>query len=73
MNPPLLSSAARLEPTPAGGTTCAACSGSAAQDNHRGRIEPAFYSSIGEAVGAAMQHNIRLAHRSVAPSSDKPL
>lgn len=34
---------------------------------------PEFYSSIGEAVGAAMQHNIRLAHRSVAPSSDKPL
>ncbi|MBT2491980.1 hypothetical protein J7E96_26320 [Streptomyces sp. ISL-96] len=34
---------------------------------------PEFYSSIGEAVGAAMQHNIRLAYRSVAPSSDKPL
>ncbi|WP_433855463.1 hypothetical protein [Streptomyces kronopolitis] len=34
---------------------------------------PEYYSSIGEAVGAAMQHNIRLAHRSVAPSSDKPL
>lgn len=33
---------------------------------------PEFYSSIGEAIGAAMQHNIRLAHRSVAPSSDKP-
>lgn len=33
---------------------------------------PEFHSSIGEAVGAAMQHNIRLAHRSVAPSSDKP-
>ncbi|MFD4505338.1 hypothetical protein [Streptomyces sp. NPDC058457] len=34
---------------------------------------PEYYSSIGEAVGAAMQHNIRLAHRSVAPSSDQPL
>ncbi|AJF68568.1 hypothetical protein [Streptomyces vietnamensis] len=34
---------------------------------------PEFYSSIGEAIGAAMQHNIRLAHRSVAPSSDKSL
>ncbi|TXS15798.1 hypothetical protein EAO70_15440 [Streptomyces sp. adm13(2018)] len=33
---------------------------------------PEFYSSIGEAIGAAMQHNIRHAHRSVAPSSDKP-
>ncbi|MFJ8980200.1 hypothetical protein [Streptomyces sp. NPDC102282] len=34
---------------------------------------PEYYSSIGEAVGAAMQHNIRLAHRDVAPSSDTPL
>ncbi|NBE52004.1 hypothetical protein [Streptomyces boluensis] len=34
---------------------------------------PKHHSSIGEAVGAAMQHNIRLAHRSVAPGSDKPL
>ncbi|MFJ9468715.1 hypothetical protein [Streptomyces caniferus] len=34
---------------------------------------PEYYSSIGEAVGAAMQHNIRLAHGDVAPSSDKPL
>ncbi|MFE9826706.1 hypothetical protein ACFYSH_32045 [Streptomyces sp. NPDC005791] len=34
---------------------------------------PEYYSSIGEAVGAAMQHNIRLAHRNVAPSSDTPL
>nr|WP_234318989.1 hypothetical protein [Streptomyces sp. NRRL S-325] len=34
---------------------------------------PEYYSSIGEAVGAAMQHNIRLAHRSTAPGSDKPL
>ncbi|MEU1488148.1 hypothetical protein ACIOEW_26210 [Streptomyces sp. NPDC087901] len=34
---------------------------------------PEYYSSIGEAVGAAMQHNIRLAHRSAAPGSDKPL
>ncbi|WP_367828509.1 hypothetical protein [Streptomyces sp. LMG1-1-1.1] len=33
---------------------------------------PEFYSSIGEAIGATMQHNIRLAHRSVAPGSDKP-
>lgn len=31
------------------------------------------YSSIGEAVGAAMQHNIRLAQRSEAPDSDSPL
>ncbi|MFE9011807.1 hypothetical protein [Streptomyces cyaneofuscatus] len=34
---------------------------------------PEYYSSIGEAVGAAMQPNIRLAHRSTAPGSDKPL
>ncbi|MGQ4473776.1 hypothetical protein ACN6K6_007272 [Streptomyces violaceoruber] len=34
---------------------------------------PEYYSSIGEAVGAAMQHNIRLAHRSAAPGSDKLL
>ncbi|MFE3937987.1 hypothetical protein ACFXPJ_30585, partial [Streptomyces goshikiensis] len=34
---------------------------------------PEYYSSIGEAVGAAMQHNIRLAHPSVAPDPDKPL
>ncbi len=34
---------------------------------------PEYYSSIGDAVGAAMQHNIRLAHRSTAPGSDKPL
>ncbi|MGQ4352893.1 hypothetical protein [Streptomyces drozdowiczii] len=34
---------------------------------------PEYYSNIGEAVGAAMQHNIRLAHRNVAPSSDTPL
>ncbi|SCE01171.1 hypothetical protein GA0115239_11586 [Streptomyces sp. BpilaLS-43] len=34
---------------------------------------PEYYSSIGEAVGAAMQHNIRIAHRSAAPGSDKPL
>ncbi|WP_260640515.1 hypothetical protein [Streptomyces angustmyceticus] len=34
---------------------------------------PEYYSSIGEAVGSAMQHNIRLADRSVASSSDKPL
>ncbi|SCD69567.1 hypothetical protein GA0115239_105928 [Streptomyces sp. BpilaLS-43] len=34
---------------------------------------PEYYSSIGEAVGTAMQHNIRLAHRNVAPGSDKPL
>ncbi|MEV7903047.1 hypothetical protein [Streptomyces anulatus] len=34
---------------------------------------PEHYSSIGEAVGAAMQHNIRLAQRSEAPGSDSPL
>ncbi|MFE5395959.1 hypothetical protein ACFQ9U_15575 [Streptomyces sp. NPDC056568] len=34
---------------------------------------PEYYSSIGEAVGAAMRHNIRLAHHSAAPGSDKPL
>ncbi|MGA5632526.1 hypothetical protein [Streptomyces lydicamycinicus] len=34
---------------------------------------PEYYSSIGEAIGDAMQHNIRLAHRSVAPGPDKPL
>ncbi|MEU8507199.1 hypothetical protein AB0C40_21205 [Streptomyces brevispora] len=34
---------------------------------------PEFYPSIGEAVGAAMQHNIRLAHGSETSGSDKPL
>ncbi|MGW3333147.1 hypothetical protein ACWDF9_21695 [Streptomyces rubiginosohelvolus] len=34
---------------------------------------PEHYSSIGEAVGAAMQHNIRLAQRNEAPGSDSPL
>lgn len=34
---------------------------------------PEFYPSIGEAVGAAMQHNIRLAHGSEMSGSDKPL
>ncbi|MFD9106988.1 hypothetical protein [Streptomyces bottropensis] len=34
---------------------------------------PEFYPSIGEAVGAAMQHNIRLAYRGKAPGSDTPL
>lgn len=34
---------------------------------------PEHYSSIGEAVGAAMQHNIRLAQRSEALGSDSPL
>ncbi|MEU1776756.1 hypothetical protein ABZ501_27530 [Streptomyces sp. NPDC019922] len=34
---------------------------------------PEYYSSIGEAVGAAMQHNIRLVHRYEAPSSETPL
>ncbi|MGW3341194.1 hypothetical protein ACWDCL_27385 [Streptomyces sp. NPDC001009] len=34
---------------------------------------PEFYPSIGDAVGAAMQHNIRLAHRSGATGSDTPL
>ncbi|MER5970372.1 hypothetical protein ABT112_11670 [Streptomyces sp. NPDC002055] len=34
---------------------------------------PEFYPSIGEAVGAAMQHNIRLAHGSETPDLDKPL
>ncbi|MFB7030889.1 MULTISPECIES: hypothetical protein [unclassified Streptomyces] len=34
---------------------------------------PEYYSSIGEAVGAAMQHNIRLAHRSAPPRPDTPL
>ncbi|WP_411076221.1 hypothetical protein [Streptomyces sp. cmx-4-7] len=34
---------------------------------------PEYYSSIGEAVGAAMQHNIRLAHRSVPPRPETPL
>lgn len=33
---------------------------------------PEFYPSIGDAVGAAMQHNIRLAHGSPAPA-DAPL
>ena len=34
---------------------------------------PEFYPSIGEAVGAAMQHNIRLAYGGKAPGSDTPL
>ncbi|MEU9851043.1 hypothetical protein [Streptomyces sp. NPDC047985] len=34
---------------------------------------PDYYSSIGEAACAAMQHHIRPAHRSVAPGSGKPL
>ncbi|MEU1183859.1 hypothetical protein ABZ464_40800 [Streptomyces sp. NPDC005820] len=33
----------------------------------------AFYPSIGEAIGAAMQHNIRLAHGGEASRSDTPL
>ncbi|WP_371659515.1 hypothetical protein [Streptomyces sp. NBC_00280] len=34
---------------------------------------PEFYPSIGEAVGAAMQHNIRLAHGGEASGSGTPL
>ncbi|MGW0564655.1 hypothetical protein ACWDZ4_29630 [Streptomyces sp. NPDC003016] len=34
---------------------------------------PEFYPSIGEAVGAAMQHNIQLVHGSETSGSDKPL
>lgn len=34
---------------------------------------PEFYPSIGEAMGAAMQHNIRLAQGGEAPGSDTPL
>ncbi|MFE3737780.1 hypothetical protein [Streptomyces sp. NPDC059134] len=34
---------------------------------------PESYPSIGEAVGAAMQHNSGLAHGSEAPGPDKPL
>ncbi|MFD4924194.1 hypothetical protein ACFWNE_23235 [Streptomyces goshikiensis] len=34
---------------------------------------PEYRSGIGEAVGAAMQHNIRLAHHSVAPRPDTSL
>ncbi|MET9086096.1 hypothetical protein ABZX77_30180 [Streptomyces sp. NPDC004237] len=34
---------------------------------------PEFYPSIGEAIGAAMQHNIRLAHGGEGSSSDTPL
>ncbi|MFD4542950.1 hypothetical protein [Streptomyces bauhiniae] len=34
---------------------------------------PDYYSSIGEAVGAAKRHNIRLAHPDVVPSSRRPL
>lgn len=33
---------------------------------------PEFYPSIGDAVGAAMQHNIRLAHGGKASGSDTP-
>ncbi|WP_406162250.1 hypothetical protein OG298_37195 [Streptomyces sp. NBC_01005] len=34
---------------------------------------PEYYPSIGDAVGAAMQHNIRLAHGDKTPDSDEPL
>ncbi|MFD7070600.1 hypothetical protein ACFV97_25575 [Streptomyces sp. NPDC059913] len=34
---------------------------------------PEHYPSIGDAVGAAMQHNIRLAHGDRTPGSDEPL
>ncbi|MFE7271789.1 hypothetical protein [Streptomyces sp. NPDC057623] len=34
---------------------------------------PEFYPSIGEAIGAAIQHNIRLAHGGEASGSDTPL
>lgn len=34
---------------------------------------PEFYPSIGEAIGAAMQHNIRLAHGGEASGSGTPL
>ncbi|MFF2078578.1 hypothetical protein ACFVXG_27960 [Kitasatospora sp. NPDC058162] len=34
---------------------------------------PEYYSSIGEAVGATMQHNIRLAHGDRSPEADQPL
>ncbi|MFF5962845.1 hypothetical protein ACFY64_03655 [Streptomyces collinus] len=34
---------------------------------------PEFYPSIGDAVGAAMQHKIRLAYGGKAPGSDTPL
>ncbi|WP_370410839.1 hypothetical protein [Streptomyces fradiae] len=34
---------------------------------------PEYYSSIGEAIGAAMQHNIRLAHSGRRPLDDPPL
>lgn len=33
---------------------------------------PEFYPRIGEAIGAAMQHNIRLAHGGEASGSDAP-
>ncbi|MDX3121390.1 hypothetical protein F3K20_19915 [Streptomyces scabiei] len=33
---------------------------------------PEFYPSIGEAIGAAMQHNIRLAHGGEVSGSDTP-
>jgi hypothetical protein len=38
----------------------------------RNRV-PEFYSSIGEAIGAAMRHNIRLAHGGEASGSERPL
>ncbi|MGW4991732.1 hypothetical protein ACWEQ3_29400 [Streptomyces mirabilis] len=34
---------------------------------------PEFYPSIGEAIGAAMQHNIRLAYGGKASGPDAPL
>src|SRR5262249_37898303 len=39
----------------------------------RGETVSEFYPSIGEAVGAAMAHNIRLAHGSQPSVSDAPL
>ncbi|MBB4981495.1 hypothetical protein [Streptomyces nymphaeiformis] len=43
------------------------------QHHQPGGPAPEYYSSIGEAIGAAMQHNIRLAHSGRRPIDDPPL
>lgn len=43
------------------------------QHRAQGGTVPEFYPSTGEAIGAAMQHNIRLAYGGKAPGPDAPL
>jgi hypothetical protein len=79
VNLPLLSSATRPAPGPesvhpGGEHVCRVPPPNPEiQHNDRGATVPEFYPSIGEAIGAAMQHDIRLAHGSETSGSDKPL